>query len=56
MTQQALSVKHICVSGACSEPKMKTNDTNSSFNILRLFDVLTNFRFTMSETMSDYYL
>ena len=25
-------------------------------NILRLFDALTNFRFTTSETMRDYYL
>ena len=56
MMQQALSLKHICVSGACSEPKMKTNEANSSFNILRMFDILTHFRFTTSETMSDYYL
>ena len=29
---------------------------NHSYNILRLFDVLTSFLFTTSETMGDYYL
>ena len=29
---------------------------NHFHNILRLFDVLTNFSFTTSETMRDYYL
>ena len=29
---------------------------NQFHNILRLFDVLPNFRFTTSETMHDYYL
>ena len=29
---------------------------NQSHNILRLFDVLLNFRFTTSEMMGDYYL
>ena len=29
---------------------------NHFHNILRLFDVLPNFRFTTSETMGDYYL
>ena len=32
------------------------NDHNHFHNILRLFDVLPNFRFTTSETMGDYYL
>ena len=29
---------------------------NYFHNILRLFDILLNFRFTTSETMGDYYL
>ena len=29
---------------------------NQFHNILRLFDVLSNFSFTTSETMHDYYL
>ena len=29
---------------------------NHFLNILRIFDVLTNFRFTTSETVHDYYL
>ena len=29
---------------------------NQFYDILRLFDVLPNFRFTTSETMCDYYL
>ena len=29
---------------------------NPFHNILRLFDILTNFPFTSSETMGDYYL
>ena len=33
-----------------------TNGYNHFHNILRLFDVLTNFPFTTSETMRNYYL
>ena len=35
---------------------MKFGTYNYFHNILRLFDVLTNFSFTTSETMRDYYL
>ena len=34
----------------------QTNFYNQFHNILRLFDVLPNFTFTTSETVSDYYL
>ena len=37
--------------------KPKINDLHNHFhNILRLFDVLSNFPYTPSETMLDYYL
>ena len=37
--------------------KRKENFADNRFhNILRLFDVLSNFPFTTSETMGDYYL
>ena len=37
--------------------KPKINDLHNHFhNILRLFDVLSNFAYTPSETMLDYYL
>ena len=44
------------------EPLTKTRKAQENFadnqfhNILRLFDVLPNFSFTISETMRDYYL
>ena len=36
--------------------KFHSTNYNQFHNILRLFDVLPNFAFTTSETMSDYYL
>ena len=36
--------------------KLEFDIYNHFHNILRLFDVLTNFFFTTSETMRDYYL
>ena len=48
------SVNNLAVN---KDKKAKVNCTDNDFhNILRLFDVLPNFPFTISETMRDYYL
>ena len=41
-----------------TNPLMRKNRPTYNYfqNILRLFDVLSNFPFTTSETMRDYYL
>ena len=47
----------LTVVGVIIDIKSKRNFADNHFhNILRLFDVLTNFIFTTTETIRDYYL